>query len=326
MTGSDAPQAAPARTRRAWSDLGSRFLSAIVLLALLVACLWFGGYVFAALVGAAFAGAYREWEQVVTLQPLSLFGGILIASVAASALIYPLFGGLATMAVVSIAAGAALVAGREWALWRAGGLMFLGLVIVAALAMRGTTMDGILVSVLIGVCIWGTDTGAFFTGRLIGGEKLAPDISPGKTRSGAIGGFVFATVAGTVLWIFFTGRLIGGEKLAPDISPGKTRSGAIGGFVFATVLGTVLWIFFTESPVWIGAALAAVASVLGQLGDLAESAIKRRFRVKDSGDLIPGHGGLMDRLDSITFGVIFVFLVGALHSGAAGIAGGYLHW
>jgi phosphatidate cytidylyltransferase len=163
--------------------------------------------------------------------------------------------------------------------------MFLGLVIVAALGMRGTTMDGVLVSVLIGVCIWGTDTGAFFTGRLIGGEKLAPDISPGKTRSGAIGGFVFATVAGTVLWIFFS-----------------------------------------DSPVWIGAVLAAVASVLGQLGDLAESAIKRRFRVKDSGDLIPGHGGLMDRLDSITFGVIFVFLVGALHGGAAGIAGGYLHW
>jgi phosphatidate cytidylyltransferase len=72
--------------------------------------------------------------------------------------------------------------------------------------------------------------------------------------------------------------------------------------------------------------LAGTASVLGQIGDLAESAVKRRFRVKDSGDIIPGHGGLMDRLDSITFGVIFVFLVGALHGGPAGIAEGYLHW
>jgi phosphatidate cytidylyltransferase len=285
VTDSEAPRVAPGRARRLWSDLGSRFISAIVLLALLVAGLWLGGYVFAALVGAAFAGAYREWEQVVTLKPLSVFGGVLIASIAVAALVFPPLGGFGTMAVVSVAAGAALLAGGEPALWRAGGLMFLGVVIVAALSMRGDTTDGILVSVLIGACIWGTDTGAFFTGRIIGGEKLAP-----------------------------------------DISPGKTRSGAIGGFVFATILGTVLWVIFTESPIWIGVVMAGVASILGQLGDLAESAIKRRFRVKDSGDLIPGHGGLMDRLDSITFGVIFVFLVGALHGGSAGIAGGYLHW
>lgn len=285
MTTGETPQVAPATNRRAWSDLGSRSLSAFVLLALLIAGLWVGGYVFAALVGAAFAGAYREWEQVVTLKPLSIFGAMLIAVVALSALVYPFLGGLGTMAVVSVAAGAALVAGGESSLWRAGGLMFLGLVIVATLSMRGTTMDGILVSVLIGVCIWGTDTGAFFTGRLIGGEKLAPDISPGKTRSGAIGGFVFATVAGTILWFVFT-----------------------------------------DSPWWIGILLAGAASILGQLGDLAESAVKRRFRVKDSGDIIPGHGGLMDRLDSITFGVIFVFLVGALHSGQGNIAAGYLHW
>lgn len=285
MTTGETPQAVPAAGRRAWSDLGSRVLSALILLAVLIAGLWVGGYIFAALVGAAFAGAYREWEQVVTLKPLSALGGGLIAAVAVSALLFPLLGGLGTMAVISIAAGVALVVGGEEALWRAGGLMFLGLVIVAALSMRGTTMDGILVSVLIGTCIWGTDTGAFFTGRLIGGEKLAPDISPGKTRSGAIGGLVFAT--------FF---------------------------------GTVLWFFFTDSPWWIGVILAATASILGQIGDLAESAVKRRFRVKDSGDIIPGHGGLMDRLDSITFGVIFVFLVGALHGGLAGIAEGYLHW
>lgn len=284
MSSGESPEA-PEKSRRTWSDLGLRVASAIVLLALVITGIWLGGYVFAALVGAAFAGAYREWERVVTLKPLTLFGCVLIAAVAISALVYPLVGGLGAMAVVSLAAGAALVAGGEEALWRAGGLMFLGVVILATLSMRGTTMDGVLVCVLIGACIWGTDTGAFFTGRLIGGEKLAP-----------------------------------------DISPGKTRSGAIGGFVFATVLGTILWSLFTTSPLWIGMLLAAAASVLGQLGDLAESAVKRRFRVKDSGDLIPGHGGLMDRLDSITFGVIFVFLVGALHGGPAGIAEGYLHW
>ena len=67
-------------------------------------------------------------------------------------------------------------------------------------------------------------------------------------------------------------------------------------------------------------------SILGQIGDLTESFIKRRFRVKDSGDIIPGHGGLMDRLDSLTFGVIFLFLVGLFHSGFGSIAAGFLFW
>jgi phosphatidate cytidylyltransferase len=67
-------------------------------------------------------------------------------------------------------------------------------------------------------------------------------------------------------------------------------------------------------------------SILGQVGDLSESAIKRRFRVKDSGDIIPGHGGLMDRLDSLTFGVLFLFAVGFLHAGYGAIAQGFLGW
>ena len=67
-------------------------------------------------------------------------------------------------------------------------------------------------------------------------------------------------------------------------------------------------------------------SVLGQLGDLSESALKRRFRVKDSGDIIPGHGGLMDRLDSVTFGVIFLYLVGTFHAGTTAVAAGFLTW
>jgi phosphatidate cytidylyltransferase len=125
---------------------------------------------------------------------------------------------------------------------------------------------------------------------------------------------------------FFTGRQIGGEKLAPDISPSKTWSGALGGLALGTAAGLVVWILATDSPWWIGAGLAALVSVFGQLGDLSESAVKRRFRIKDSGDIIPGHGGLMDRLDSLTFGVLFIFLVGLLHSGSSDIAGGILFW
>jgi phosphatidate cytidylyltransferase len=75
-----------------------------------------------------------------------------------------------------------------------------------------------------------------------------------------------------------------------------------------------------------GTLLAAALSILGQLGDLTESAIKRRFRVKDSGDIIPGHGGLMDRLDSITFALVFLMVVGLVHGGFGDVAAGILHW
>ena len=81
-----------------------------------------------------------------------------------------------------------------------------------------------------------------------------------------------------------------------------------------------------QSPWWIGLVLSAALSVLGQVGDLAESAIKRRFRIKDSGDIIPGHGGLMDRLDSLTFGSLFMFAVGVLHAGFGAVAAGFLFW
>ena len=82
----------------------------------------------------------------------------------------------------------------------------------------------------------------------------------------------------------------------------------------------------TDSPWWIGLVLSAVISVLGQLGDLSESAVKRHFRVKDSGDIIPGHGGLMDRLDSLTFGILLVLVIGTLHAGFGSVAQGLLYW
>lgn len=288
MSASEAPRTTePPTTKRSWTDLGPRVASAIVLIAVTLVALYFGSYFFAALVGAVIAGCYREWERMVTLRPLTPVGGVLIGLVALSALIYPLFGPLATLAVTLVAAVIGLVGGeRPAGYWRAGGLVFFGLVIVAILGMRGTGIEGVFVGLFLGAVIWSTDTFAFFTGRQIGGEKLAPDISPGKTWSGAIGGFAFGTLAGLVTWLI----------IAP------------------------------ASPWWIGLLLAATISVLGQVGDLGESFIKRRFRIKDSGDIIPGHGGLMDRLDSLTFGVLFVFAVGFLRGGIDGVASGFLNW
>lgn len=286
MSETPAPPTAPSTTgRRSWADLGPRLASAAVLLAITAVSLVVGGYIFAVVVGIVFAGTYREWEQMVTLKPLTPIGIVLIVLVGISPIAYPWLGAFGTMGVVTLGAVIALVTDREAALWRVGGLLFFGAVIVAILAIRGTTNDGILAGVFIGTVIWSTDTGAFFTGRQVGGEKLAPDISPGKTWSGAVGGL------------------------------------AVG-----TLLGLVFWLIFTHSPWWIGLVISAGLSLLGQIGDLTESAVKRRFRVKDSGDIIPGHGGLMDRLDSVTFGLIASFLIGGLHGGFAAPAAGLMFW
>ena len=275
----------PSSGRRNWADLGPRFASAIVLIPLTIIAVYFGGYVFAIVIGVVFAGAYREWETMVTLKPLTPVGMVLISLVFIEAILWPLWGAPATIVVAVIGAIIAIVRGGEGAVWRAGGQLYFGAVVVAMLAMRGSEITGFWAAVFLGVTVWLTDTGAFFTGRQVGGEKLAPDISPAKTWSGAIGGLVLGSVAGTLIWHFGT-----------------------------------------TSPLWIGALLAVVMSVLGQVGDLTESALKRRFRVKDSGNVIPGHGGLMDRLDSVTFGVLFLYGVGALHLGPTAIAAGFLNW
>jgi phosphatidate cytidylyltransferase len=114
----------------------------------------------------------------------------------------------------------------------------------------------------------------------------------------------FATDTGA----FITGKALGKRPLAPRISPGKTWEGAAGGFLLGT--GAVLTMsFLLELPVsmWGGAVLGALISVSAQMGDLLESMIKRASRVKDAGNIIPGHGGVLDRLDSVVFVIVVVY-------------------
>ena len=144
-------------------------------------------------------------------------------------------------------------------------------------------------------------------------------------------GFAAIFYLGTTVWMtdtgaFFAGRQFGGAKLNPEISPAKTWSGAIGGLIAGSLGGLFIWTIATSSPWWIGLLIASVVSIVGQLGDLSESAVKRFFRVKDTGDAIPGHGGLLDRLDSLTFGVLLIFIVGALHGAPEMSAAGLLLW
>jgi phosphatidate cytidylyltransferase len=110
--------------------------------------------------------------------------------------------------------------------------------------------------------------------------------------------FVVLTVWASDIGAYLFGRLFGGTKLAPAISPGKTWSGAVGGLACAIGVGLGA-AGYTASPAWRALAVAAGLSVVAQAGDLLESGIKRHFGVKDSGHLIPGHGGLLDRLDGL---------------------------
>ena len=98
---------------------------------------------------------------------------------------------------------------------------------------------------------------------------------------------------------YLAGRLIGGPRLAPHISPGKTWSGSVGGLFAAVAAGLFVAHFLAGAVTWRTAAIAAFLAIVAQAGDLVESFVKRRLEVKDSGHLIPGHGGLFDRLDGV---------------------------
>jgi len=120
----------------------------------------------------------------------------------------------------------------------------------------------------------------------------------------AVGGslsvfWVLAVVWATDIGAYAFGRIIGGPKLAPSVSPNKTWSGAIGGLVSAVLAASALLWGFGVAVTAALAGLAALLSVVSQSGDLFESALKRRYQVKDSGGLIPGHGGVMDRFDGL---------------------------
>ncbi len=115
--------------------------------------------------------------------------------------------------------------------------------------------------------------------------------------------YVFLIVWGTDTAAYFAGNHFGGKKLAPTISPNKTWSGSFGGIFAALIISVIFALSLSINPV-ILALVGVVLSAISQLGDLTESAIKRHFGVKDSGSLIPGHGGLLDRLDGVIFASI----------------------
>ena len=136
---------------------------------------------------------------------------------------------------------------------------------------------------------------------------------------------VFLVVWASDIGGYVAGRGIGGPKLAPRVSPNKTWAGAIGGFA-ASLVAAAVWALAGAGGLLAMLVLAAAVSVVSQLGDLAESAVKRHFGVKDSSHIIPGHGGLLDRLDGYVAAIVFAAILGLLRGGLDGVGRGLLVW
>ena len=249
-------------------------------------------------VAIAYAGGWL-WTALVTLAAIGLFVEWLaiVGLAGASRVTVP---GVAALAV----AGLCFAIGRlDVALVVLG----IGLVAVASIApeRRGWAAAGFLYA-------------------------AAAEIASVLVRLDPVKGFAALIFVLLIVWVtdsggYFAGRGIGGPKLWPKVSPKKTWAGAAGGFAasLAVAIGFAVFGLGNIGPLLL---LAAVLSVVSQLGDLFESAVKRRFGVKDSSHIIPGHGGLMDRLDGFVAAVVVAALFGFLRGGADGVGRGLMVW
>ncbi len=191
-------------------------------------------------------------------------------------------------------------------------LLVLPALVIAALAaamLRGAPFDNMIASV--GATVLGVMYVAF-----LGGHLVAVRVGFEQSRAAHLLSFFFLVIMGSDTGAYYTGRALGRRKLAPAVSPGKTWEGAVGGMI-ASLLMAVLahyW-FFRELPLKWALPLAALMNVLGVLGDLTESALKRGAGAKDAAQILPGHGGLLDRLDSLLFNAPVLYYFGRLYFG-----------
>jgi phosphatidate cytidylyltransferase len=170
-----------------------------------------------------------------------------------------------------------------------------------AATVRGAPFDKMLASV--GATILGVLYVAFLGSHLI---SIRTGFDP--TLSRHLLSFFFLVLMGADTGAYYIGRAFGKRKLAPSISPGKTWEGAVGGLVAALAMAALshFW-FFRELPLKYILPLAAVMTIVGIFGDLAESALKRGAGAKDAANILPGHGGMLDRLDSLLFNAPLIY-------------------
>lgn len=242
---------APLRVR--YKDLLPRAVVGALLIAIALFGGWQGGLFFNFLMGVAALLMFREWTRMVgtTAGNERMLGFIGIAAAVV----------LGHEGFVLLGFGALLVS-AIWYLFQdrraALGVLYAGVPFMSLIWMRYQE-DGFGLIVWTLAIVWATDIGAYFSGRTIGGPKIAPSISPSKTWAGLVGGMIAAAGIGV---------------LNDDL-------------------------FALDFQIWQAAALGALLAVVAQVGDFYESNLKRKAGMKDSGHLLPGHGGVMDRLDGL---------------------------
>ena len=271
-----------------WGDLGVRTLSAAVLIPAVLADVWAGGiwfHLFVALIGILMA---LEWATIVHKGSPVQFA--LHAAGAMCGALLPLdvglAGGLLAIAVIAVASIiAAMLEEGGGPKWRYLGVVYVSLPPIALVLLRDDPDFGIAAIVLVMLMVWAADTFAYFAGRIIGGPKLAPRISPKKTWAGLLG-----AMAGSAFAAFAVAKALG----------------------LPSALVLIL--------------MAGALAIVEQAGDLFKSAMKRHYGVKDSGRLIPGHGGVIDRVDGLVAVATAAAIIGAARAGVEHAGAGILVW
>ncbi len=261
----------PPAKRFDWSNLGLRIASAVVIAPAAVGAAWLGGWPYLVLIAIGVALLALEWGGMsAPVAPTRVSAAVTVAVLASVFLAYQDQDVLAWSAVAVGALAAALVA--RGVAERPADAAF-GVIYIAPAAIclvwLRSTDQGHWWMMTLFAATWAADIGAFAVGSLLKGPKLWPRFSPNKTWSGFVGGLAASSLAGLAMALFSVFQL---------------------NLIAAAFVGLCV-------------GLATMA------GDLWESALKRRFGVKDSGDLIPGHGGLLDRVDGLMFAVVVMAVV-----------------
>lgn len=268
------------------SNLMLRVVSSLVLAPLAVGAAYFGGALFAAFWTVAALIVLWEWDTLVCVHDRN---SVLTVGIAA------LIGGNILLGFDRAGVGIALI--------------FLGACGIAALASRIRRL-------------W-CAAGLFYASAIA--------VAPVMLRSDPQLGFAAMLFLFVIVWLtditaYFVGRAVGGPKLLPHISPNKTWSGAIGGTLAGVLGGVIVASQFGNRSLIAVAVIGSLLSVISQLGDLFESAIKRKFSAKDASQLVPGHGGLMDRLDGFVAAAVAAALIGLAHGGLGAPSRGLMVW
>jgi phosphatidate cytidylyltransferase len=277
------------------SNLTLRVASASVLAPIALAAAYAGGWLFFGLCTLAAGAILWEWTR-------------LVAQGSDARVLIP---GLVALL------GALLMVGEGWP-GAALAVIAAGTVIAAGV----TTVSARRRNSGLNTSVWAA-AGVLYAGITF--------LGPALLRQDAELGFVAIVFLAAIVWMtdifaFFLGRAIGGPLLWPRVSPNKTWSGAVGGLAGGVVVGIAVAYASGLGRVGVLGGIALLLSVVAQAGDLLESAVKRHFGVKDTSRLIPGHGGLMDRLDGFLVAAAIALVIGILHQGADAPARGLLIW